>query len=81
MQRLELTRLRWCLMTLVQTLLGFHNAAIDALLLEFIEASARPDWPGAGHLDLKIHDLPHCTAAIEWWYYNMHFTCSGKDVF
>ncbi|MGH3754641.1 MAG: polyprenyl synthetase family protein [Pseudonocardiaceae bacterium] len=32
------------------------------------------DWPRAGEpLDLDIHDLPHFSAGIEWWYQNIHF--------
>ena len=32
------------------------------------------DWPGAGSIDLAIHDLPHNSATTEWWYVNSHIT-------
>lgn len=30
------------------------------------------DWPQAGPIDLSIHDLPHASSTIEWWYLNAH---------
>lgn len=38
------------------------------------ESSAIPrpaDWPLEG-LDLAVHDLPHASSIIEWWYFNTH---------
>ena len=35
---------------------------------------APPDWPGPGTIDLAIHDLPHDSSTIEWWYVNAHLT-------
>ena len=35
------------------------------------------DWPGPGALDLTLHDLPHDSAATEWWYVNCHFELEG----
>lgn len=32
------------------------------------------DWPGPGPIDLRVHDLPHHSAATEWWYVNSHVT-------
>lgn len=32
------------------------------------------DWPNPGSIDLAIHDLPHSSSTIEWWYVNAHFT-------
>lgn len=32
------------------------------------------DWPKDGLIDLTIHDLPHVSSDLEWWYYNAHFT-------
>jgi predicted secreted hydrolase len=29
-------------------------------------------WPGAGAIDLSIHDLPHDSSTMEWWYVNCH---------
>jgi geranylgeranyl pyrophosphate synthase/predicted secreted hydrolase len=30
------------------------------------------DWPGPGPIDLSIHDLPHASSTLEWWYVNSH---------
>ena len=30
------------------------------------------DWPKDGPIDLTIHDLPHASSTIEWWYMNSH---------
>jgi geranylgeranyl pyrophosphate synthase/predicted secreted hydrolase len=39
------------------------------------------DWPGPGPIDLEIHDLPHASSTLEWWYVNAHFhTASGRDL-
>jgi geranylgeranyl pyrophosphate synthase/predicted secreted hydrolase len=32
------------------------------------------DWPNSGEIDLAIHDLPHGSSTIEWWYVNSHIT-------
>jgi len=32
------------------------------------------DWPGDDQLDLNVHDLPHASSTIEWWYVNSHVT-------
>jgi geranylgeranyl pyrophosphate synthase/predicted secreted hydrolase len=32
------------------------------------------DWPGPGPVDLEVHDLPHASAALEWWYVNTELT-------
>ena len=61
----------------MQTLLT-TNAEVVSAMATFIMSPARPDWPDAGPLDLTLHDLPHCSSATEWWYYNMHFSCSGQ---
>ncbi|MBI2565885.1 MAG: polyprenyl synthetase family protein [Candidatus Schekmanbacteria bacterium] len=34
------------------------------------------DWPQAGPIDLAVHDLPHRSAATEWWYVNTHLHTS-----
>ncbi|MEZ0542401.1 polyprenyl synthetase family protein [Fibrella arboris] len=34
------------------------------------------DWPGPGPLNLAVHDLPHASSTIEWWYVNSHLTLS-----
>jgi len=36
--------------------------------------SRAADWPAAGPIDLEIHDLPHASSTLEWWYINTHLT-------
>lgn len=36
--------------------------------------SRAADWPAAGPIDLEIHDLPHASSTLEWWYVNTHLT-------
>ncbi len=37
------------------------------------------DWPDTGAIDLSVHDLPHASSKMEWWYVNSHFTTTeGK---
>jgi geranylgeranyl pyrophosphate synthase/predicted secreted hydrolase len=44
-------------------------------------ASVPSDWPGPGPIDLEVHDLPHASATLEWWYVNTHVrTASGRDL-
>ncbi len=39
------------------------------------------DWPEAGPIDLAIHDLPHASSDMEWWYIHAHITLvDGRDV-
>jgi geranylgeranyl pyrophosphate synthase/predicted secreted hydrolase len=48
-----------------------------------VAESARPvpgrraDWPGPGPIDLAVHDLPHASASLEWWYVNSHLRAAG----
>src|SRR5512145_116788 len=35
--------------------------------------SPPPDWPLPGAIDLSVHDLPHDSSTLEWWYVNSHF--------
>ena len=38
-----------------------------------VTAPPRPaDWPGVEAIDLGIHDLPHDSSKMEWWYVNSH---------
>jgi geranylgeranyl pyrophosphate synthase/predicted secreted hydrolase len=45
-------------------------------------AAAFPsDWPQRGPIDLGVHDLPHASSSLEWWYVNAHFqTASGREL-
>jgi geranylgeranyl pyrophosphate synthase/predicted secreted hydrolase len=47
-----------------------------------LPTSAFPeDWPAPGPVDLDIHDLPHASAALEWWYVNAHLeTATGRHL-
>jgi geranylgeranyl pyrophosphate synthase/predicted secreted hydrolase len=39
------------------------------------------DWPRAGPIDLQVHDLPHSSASLEWWYVNAHLeTLEGREL-
>jgi geranylgeranyl pyrophosphate synthase/predicted secreted hydrolase len=39
------------------------------------------DWPGPGPIDLAVHDLPHASSTLEWWYVNAHLTVSdGQEL-
>jgi len=40
-------------------------------------ANVPSDWPGPGPIDLKVHDLPHASSSIEWWYLHGHFILKG----
>jgi geranylgeranyl pyrophosphate synthase/predicted secreted hydrolase len=47
----------------------------------FQEVEFPDDWPGAGPIDLAVHDLPHASSALEWWYVNTHFeTEDGRQL-
>lgn len=35
------------------------------------------DWPASGAIDLAVHELPHASSTLEWWYVNGH--CTGRD--
>src|SRR5258705_12540313 len=38
------------------------------------------DWPLQGPIDLAIHDLPHASSTIEWWYVNASLdVADGRD--
>src|SRR5262245_53195635 len=39
----------------------------------------RADWPGPGPINLAIHDLPHASASLEWWYVNSHLRAAGGE--
>src|SRR6185295_15431618 len=37
------------------------------------------DWPAPGPIDLRVHDLPHTSSALEWWYVNTQLeTAAGR---
>src|SRR5581483_9789800 len=37
------------------------------------------DWPAPGPIDLRVHDLPHASAVLEWWYVNTQLeTTAGR---
>ncbi|MSP93141.1 MAG: hypothetical protein EXR79_15295 [Myxococcales bacterium] len=40
-----------------------------------------PDWPGAGAIDLAVHDPPHASSSTEWWYLHAHLdTATGRKL-
>jgi geranylgeranyl pyrophosphate synthase/predicted secreted hydrolase len=36
-----------------------------------------PDWPVSGAIDAALHDLPHASSTLEWWYVNAHLEVAG----
>jgi geranylgeranyl pyrophosphate synthase/predicted secreted hydrolase len=49
----------------------------SANLLEFSTtnlAQLPDDWPRVNEPDLTLHDVPHASSTIEWWYINSHLT-------
>ncbi|WP_437915560.1 polyprenyl synthetase family protein [Sorangium sp. So ce302] len=39
---------------------------------------ARPaDWPAPGPIDLDVHDRPHASSDLEWWYVNSYLETEG----
>jgi geranylgeranyl pyrophosphate synthase/predicted secreted hydrolase len=39
------------------------------------------DWPAPGAIDLQLHDRPHLSSDLEWWYFNAHLELdSGEHV-
>lgn len=36
------------------------------------------DWPAEGLIDLKVHDRPHASSTLEWWYQNGHVVADGR---
>lgn len=46
-----------------------------------IEGEVPDDWPAPGPIDLTVHDLPHASSALEWWYVNTHVeTEDGQEL-
>ena len=42
----------------------------------------KADWPPKHRpLDLALHDLPHASSLIEWWYYHAHLTAADGTPF
>ena len=49
--------------------------ALGKTIIEF--PLYKPDWPPRHkELDLALHDLPHASSLIEWWYFHAHLTAS-----
>lgn len=63
------------------------NASVRAPLPTALAASSgkdatdRPlDWPEPGPIDTRVHDAPHASASLEWWYVNSHVrSISGRE--
>jgi geranylgeranyl pyrophosphate synthase/predicted secreted hydrolase len=39
------------------------------------------DWPGPGSINLAVHDLPHASSTMEWWYVNSHLKTDDGRAF
>ncbi|HLH29626.1 MAG TPA: lipocalin-like domain-containing protein, partial [Terriglobia bacterium] len=49
---------------------------------QFKTTSTMPaDWPVPGPISLSVHDLPHASSGMEWWYVNTHLTAEGGREF
>jgi geranylgeranyl pyrophosphate synthase/predicted secreted hydrolase len=58
------------------------NANVSMIPEPAVDIRPRPaDWPAPGPIDLTIHDLPHASARVEWWYVNAHVTASDNRRF
>lgn len=56
-------------------MLSAQNQHPISSIEESVNLSRYPsDWPIDGPIDLQVHDLPHASSTIEWWYQNTHFT-------
>jgi predicted secreted hydrolase len=54
---------------------------IDAFGHGPIRAKRAGDWPAPGPIDLALHDLPHASSTLEWWYVNCHLDLAdGREV-
>lgn len=59
-----------------------HNQNSIPLTEETIRPLRYPsDWPADGPIDLQLHDLPHASSTIEWWYQNTHLTSNKGQNF
>src|SRR5688572_5987675 len=82
------TTARSCPPTLERALANAISAQIH--IIEEVAPSARAllepspwasDWPGAGPIDLAVHDLPHASSTTEWWYLKAHVrTLDGRPL-
>ena len=46
---------------------------------QILQSFNRPnDWPNEAEIDLNIHDLPHSSSTIEWWYLNCHIKANNE---
>ncbi|MEO0489055.1 MAG: lipocalin-like domain-containing protein [Cyanobacteria bacterium J06659_2] len=51
-------------------------------MVQLLESTCQlpADWPKAGAIDLAVHDLPHASSTIEWWYVNSHLKAAdGRE--
>lgn len=60
---------------LLSALLPFHREKPE------VSSNLPQDWPAAGPIDLAVHDCPHASSTLEWWYLNCHLTTvEGREV-
>ena len=60
-----------------------RDAWLEALGKQLVETPLyKSDWPPKHKpLDLELHDLPHASSLIEWWYFHAHLTASDGTPF
>jgi geranylgeranyl pyrophosphate synthase/predicted secreted hydrolase len=61
-----------------------ETAALSGAAVSCVAVATRVepplDWPDAGPIDLHVHDAPHASASLEWWYVNSHVRgISGRE--
>lgn len=57
------------------------DAAVDAVEPTAEDDDHPGDWPVSGPIDLALHDRPHASSTLEWWYLNGHLqTEDGREV-
>lgn len=70
------------------TVLPLTRVATDSVNQQVVDTfgfrpptDSRPtDWPAPGSIDLAVHDLPHASSTLEWWYVNSHLTVAdGRE--
>ena len=67
---------------MVEHFTAWPDAVVEPIRKDFAPTPRlRPDWPGPGPIDLAVHDLPHASAGLEWWYVNSHLRAAGGAEF
>jgi geranylgeranyl pyrophosphate synthase/predicted secreted hydrolase len=60
----------------IQSLIDTEDSA-DSGSVSIRSLGRAEDWPGPGPIDLSVHDAPHASSTLEWWYVNGHLELEG----